>query len=281
MTNIGSRGENLFVPRERGSLPRILLLDFDDSYKEFLESENYSVYAGRSGFAQTPFHIPIHESEVEMIFWDTSNLNADGKFCVESKIYDYSSGTAHIRSSITDTLAKYCSRIEEKGGFVVFFLGDAIPALNLLTSILQHKIIFKRRNTTTLNLSKHEKDDVWYEFYSRFIKEENIKFSIEINDSFVPYFEDEDSNVFAVSYRSFAIIPRIEEKRKRDALIFLLQEVLPSFCEGEDIFPDKYYYRWANGDLYLPSEVQKLRKREAEIRKQYEEQTKKKKHRKG
>jgi len=273
---------NSFVPRERGPQPRILLLDFDESYKTFLEDENYSVYLGSSGFSQDTLDIPIHESEVEIMLWDTSNLR-------ENPISDTLDATRQQHQVYIEKvrrLGNYFRRIKGKCGFVGVFLGNLYPMSNsFLPEISGYSFSFGERKTSTMDLNRHEEDDVWYEFYSRFIKEENIRFSISqkkvYNISpyparesyyFAHYFEDEDGNFFAVNYDYFAIIPQIEDNKKKDALRFLLQDVLPFFCEGDDIFPDKYYYLWANKDVYLPSKVQKLRKNEKEIIEQHQQQ---------
>jgi hypothetical protein len=72
-------------------------------------------------------------------------------------------------------------------------------------------------------------------------------------------FHDEDDNWYAVRYNHFAIIPKIEADRKKEAITLLLQDILPFICAGNEIFPDKYYYRWANSNEYLPLRVLELK----------------------
>lgn len=156
---------------------------------------------------------------------------------------------------------EYFEKVAEKKGFVGIFLGNHIPTpLIELQDLLNSSFSFKERKTSTLYLNQHKSDDVWFDFYKRFIKKENVHFAIDWTDNlvgFIDYFEDEDSNIHAVTYRHFAIIPKIEDKQS--ALTYLMQDVLPHHCMGDKIFPDKYYYRWANSEQYLPTKVQKLR----------------------
>ena len=292
-----SKIANSFIPRERVPLPRILLLDFAECYKDFLESENYSVYLGSSGLSGKPPDIPIHESEVEIIFWDASNLQGNLEELSETLVmcpYRFKGTSDEIAiANDAKNIKTYFEKIKRKGGFLGAFLGNVNPAI--LSPAIGSDYYFKERKTSTMRLNKYKEDDAWYEFYKRFIKEENIKFSIHSfgrshrlsaefrsadesvdenveSDNFVYYFHDENYNNFAVIYGYFAIIPQIEDNRKEETLIFLLQDVLPYFCKGSEIFPDKYYFRWANKDFYLPSKVQKLRKNEKEIIEQHQQQ---------
>ena len=242
MTATSSKENISFIPRERGSLPRILLLDFDDSYREFLEDENYSVYLGGSGFSDVPLYMPIHQSEIEIIFWDAGNLSEDRQITTQSGHHNYSYNQGKLYMTAFYDLKRYFSRVKGKGGFVGVFLGDVInEPLNSLSDLLGRNFAFHKRNTATIDLHQHEDDDVWYEFYRRFNREENIRFSIEWSDNlvnFVSYFEDEDSNVFAVSYDYFAIIPKIEDKKKKRGSEVSITGCTPRFLRGTGYFPE-------------------------------------------
>lgn len=252
-----------FIPKEIGVLPRVLLLDFDEADAAYLRDLGYEIIEGQSGFSNKRLKIPRHESEIEIIFWNTANIRNDNQVTVFDSGSGYDLNTSLGRQtakSFAEVIKKYFERIAEKNGFVGIFLDDTISIpVKEVGSLLNSNFSFKRRNTTTLYLNQHKENDVWFDFYKRFVKKENVNFAIDWNDNlvgFTRYFEDEDENIHAVTYRHFAIIPKIEDKQS--ALTYLLQDVLPHHCDGENIFPDKYYYRWANNTQYLPPEVKRL-----------------------
>ncbi len=253
-----------FIPKEIGVLPRILLIDFTEDDASHLRELGYEVIEGNSGFSNRRLKIPKHESEIEVIFWNTANLRNDNQVTTTDTGSGYNMSTHLGREAATSfigVLKKYFERVADKKGFVGIFLDERIPApLKELPELLNSDFSFKARNTSTLYLNQHKENDVWFDFYKRFVKKENVHFAIDWTDNmvgFTNYFEDEDNNIHAVSYRHFAIIPKVEDKKS--ALTYLLQDVLPYCCKGENIFPDKYYYRWANNDQYLPPKVQELR----------------------
>ena len=262
---------NSFIPKEKGSMPRILLLDFDDQTRQYLEDEGYEVYLGHTGFKKLPFSYPKHESEIEVVLWDTRNFRTDNKIATRSGdefTSDVYTGNK-VYTAVINTLKECFERMRSKGGFVGILLGNGVnvpEAIVDLPKLLGRKFSFGRRYTTTLVLNGI--DDIWHDFYKRYIVQNDIKFYIDWNDNLVNferYFEDEDKNIYAVSYDHFAIIPKIDDARLKDALSFMLQSVLPVFCVGTDIFPDKYYYRWANNDQYLPPIVSRLKKDNQQI----------------
>jgi hypothetical protein len=265
---------NSFIPKERGSLPRILLLDFKDEDVEFLVDMGYEAIGGHTGFSDKKFYIPRHESEIEIIFWDISNLRKD-----ESITFYDNGGGLDLHTSlglkkgaeILGVIKDYFTRMQDKGGFVGIFLGFDIsrPIIKNLSDFLNSNFSFKFRTTSTLYLNKSGNEDIWLNFFNRFIQEENVLFAIDWQDNLVNfnrYLEDEDNNIHAVAYRHFAIIPKIENKK--NALKYLLQDVLPYFCNGKEIFPDKYYYHWANSDKYLPPIIERLKFEIEEIKTQ-------------
>jgi hypothetical protein len=255
--------KDAFVPKELGSLPRILLLDFKDEYVPYLADSGYSAFAGHSGLGPKPFRLPKHESEIEIILWDTSNLqNRKIRMDKQDVVLDSPNGR-RLLTQIAERLASYCNRVGGKGGFVGVFLGDSeTPATkHLLSDILGTGLSFSRRRTSTMALHRLSDDDPWFELLRRFVSEKNIHYAITVYDPFtaVRYFHDEDNNWYAVKYKHFAVIPKIEPDRKKEAITFLLQDVLPFVCTGDEIFPDKYYYRWENSNDYLPLNVLELK----------------------
>jgi hypothetical protein len=259
-------GQNAFVPKERGSLPRILLLDFEERYAQHLADIGYSVIAGYSGLGSKPFRLSKHESEIEIILWDTSALQNEKVVTSKGETNLDTISGQRLLAQITEALASYCKRIGSKGGFVAIFLGDSeTPVTQNLTNILGEGLSLSRRRTSTMQLVPQLDDDPWFEFLKRFVSETNVRYSISCNHYVLRYFHDEDDNWYAIKCNHFALIPKIEPDRKKEAMTFLLQDVLPFACSGEEIFPDKYYYRWANSHEYLPPKVVELKQKNDEI----------------
>ena len=261
-----------FIPREKEVLPRILLLDFSDEIAQSLADKGYSVFQGSTGLGASPFKLPKHESEIEIIFWDTSTLRDDQNILtVGSGLLAI--GTAHgarVFEDIKKVLTRYFARIGNKGGFNGIFLNERQNnmANMILSDVLGVDFRFVVRRTDTLDLEPHSDEDVWYEFFKRFVLEGDITYSIDWNSNYMGlkrYFTDEDDKWYALYFHHIALIPKIADEKKEDALTFLLQDVLPSICDGDDIFPDKYYYRWTNKTEYLPPRVQELKNENARI----------------
>lgn len=256
--------EQSFVPRERTALPRILLIDYTDNDAQSLIDAGYTIYRGFSGLSGTPYQLPCHESELEIIFWDTRNHLNDNRLLVgEAEHIINSPHGQEIMQKIDVVLSNYAERMCEKGGFFAVFMSNQQSAAvnHRLPDILNKDFSLFRRVTTTLNLISKRGEDVWCEFFKRHIQEEDIVYGIDWHGNFVglgQYFTDEDGNWFAVKQGHTALIPVIRDNRMSDAVKFLLQEVLPRCCRGETVFPDKYFYHWANGEKYLPPSAVEL-----------------------
>jgi hypothetical protein len=265
-----------FIPKENLPIPRILLLDFeDDELKDHLTEAGYTVSAGFSGFANTPFFIPEHHSELEIILWNTKNIRTDNQITTGNGDFDLSTTVGRdMIKRVFDILERYFERIRDKEGFVGIFLGDTIPSqvFDRLPRALNSEFDFGSRRTTTLTLKKNDKDP-WSVFFGKFIREQDIKFFINWEDNlvnFINYFEDEDEHIHAVAYRHFAIIPKIDNEKEIEAVTAMLQEVLP--LEYPKIFPLQYYFLWANTDKYQTSELTKLLVEKEQIVQEYKVQ---------
>lgn len=264
------RTKDAFVPKEKAKLPRILLIDFAQAHADKLISAGYTVVMGNSGFTDLPFSIPSHPSEIEIIFWDTSELRKDKHFVTKGSTYDTDSAVGRSAyKTFTSRLSGYFEAVREKDGFIGLILGVSLsPTHTDLSRIIGHDFSFGARTTTTLELEPEDDDDAWFVFFKRYIAEKNIRFSIDWSGNLVglgQYFSDENDDWYAIEYGNFSIIPHIEEDKKGEALISLLQDVLPHSC-GKDIFPDKYFYFWANKDKYFPTKVQVLKAENLRIR---------------
>jgi len=126
-----------------------------------------------------------------------------------------------IVNNIVGYLSSYSERMRNKGCFVGVFLGDTLSeSIKVLDRILDKDFELLGRYTPSLTLNKCNEDDIWFDFYKRFVKEENVRFLVHWSDNlfgFNRYFEDEDDNVHAVACGHFAIIPKVEDARKKDA----------------------------------------------------------------
>src|SRR5262249_34904546 len=161
---------------------------------------------------EKPFVLPKHESEIELVLWDTSNLPALGQMRTADREDGVNSpmGRHHLDQAVGH-IKRYCERVRSKGGFVGIFMGDvqATTANSLLSDMLGVDFSFFTRRTTTLELSPTVKEDIWYEFFKRFVSGENIRYGISWNDNYVSlqrYFNDEDDNWHALYFHKSALI---------------------------------------------------------------------------
>jgi hypothetical protein len=267
--------KNSFIPIERGALPRILLLDCDEKIYKHLSSLGYNVVIGSSGFCDLSFSIEKHESEIEGIIWDISKFNKENELIINNTIYSFNPNRKLNESIeiLLEILFKYFKKVKNKGGFISILMGDSLRgAYKFLPHLTNEGIEFKKRLTSTIQLNFDE-NDYWGDFFKRFIIEHDIKFNISLDGNQLlvkKYFEDEDKNFHAVVKRNLAIIPKISENKKQDAITFLLEEVLP-YYSNENIFPNQYKYLWTNEDEYKSSKYIELKKKNQQIINELEE----------
>jgi hypothetical protein len=180
--------KDAFVPKERGSLPRILMLDFEEDYVQHFTNIGYSVFAGHFGLGSKPFRLPKHESEIEIILWDTSALQRAQIITAAGSTRDLQSLQGQdFLTQTTELLARYCKRVGDKGGFVGVFLADSSSGIpNKLPDILGMGtgLCFSRRRTSTMKLHRLSDDDTWYELFKRFVSENNIHYAISLYDTY-------------------------------------------------------------------------------------------------
>ncbi len=262
-----------FVPKEKGLLPRVLLLDFDKNISgKILKESMFQVFEGKTGMVDGERLFPRDSSEVEIIFLDIGRW--EGKYFGSEegismgrttyKIYPTKiSPSDMLKISSKDTLTFFCQVIA-KGGSVVIFLGDTPPfGIVLFDEFLHSQVTniksldFYKRYTTSLNLEPYSDGDPYYNFFNRFIIDEDIKCYIKI-DVFkryrlLPYFIDEDSNYYAAVMDDRLIIsPKVRNLDK--AVIFLLQDVFPFVCK-ENIYPDLQRFKWLEDKLFTSPEI--------------------------
>jgi len=212
------------------------MLDFEEDYAQHFTDIGYSVFAGHSGLASKPFSLPRHESEIEIILWDTSIPLKEQIVTADDKALDlHSLQGQEFLTQVAEILARYCKRVRDKGGFVGIFLGDLkTEVTKRLSIILGTGLSLNPRVTSTMKLHARSDNDPWYEFFKRFVLDKNIRYAIRLFDAYTTarYFHDEDKNWYAVTSRHFALIPKIEPDRKKEAITLLLQDVLPFVCTG-------------------------------------------------
>lgn len=266
-----------FIPKERGSLPRVLLLDCSKDAFAAVKECGFQVFRGRSGFVDGQRELPRDSSEIDIVFWDTDNF-----------IRDYLDGKFRIDSSKNDnlvlsdkTMNDYFSQIKRKGGFVVVFLGSEI-CLHIYERIiplylgLDSGFTLYSRHTHEINLisSEHKEEDVFCRFFSRYIKDGDLKFRIVWHSNLVGtnfYFKDSDNNHYAAVKSDFMISPK--PTNFPQGVVFLLQEVLPNICSTE-VYPDLHQYKWLEDDYYKPTEIRNIAKNIEQYKKECDQETK-------
>ncbi len=272
--------EKEFIPKERGSLPRVLLLDFDKRVADKISKESkFQVFEGKTGMVDGERLFPRDSSEVEIIFLDIGKWNGKyiGKLgytpmgicptCYVSPAKISPLDTLQISSK--DTKA-FFSQVMARGGSIVIFLGDIAPLVNVLVTdfLLSEEtnisgLVCPNRYATSLKLEPCFDEDLYYKFFQRFIIDKDIKYYIQIDVfkqyKLLPYFIDEDSNCYAVVMNKRLIIsPKIKDLDK--AVLFLLQDVFPFVCE-EKIYPDLQRFKWLEDKLYTFPEITEQEKR--------------------
>ena len=267
-----------FIPKERGSLPRVLLLDFDKKVSEKISKESkFQIFEGKTGMVDGERLFPRDSSEIEIIFLDIGRW--DGKYITEkygmpgssyhvapTKISDFD--TLKISSKNTRT---FFSQVIAKGGSIVIFLGDAAHFAEVLVyDFLCSKelnignLIFSKRYATSLKLEPYTDEDFYCKFFKRFVMDEDIKYYIEITafakkDIGLWYFKDEDGNGYAIVANNRLIIsPKVRHLDK--AVLSLLQDVFPFVCK-ENIYPDLQRFKWLENKLYVFPEITEQEKR--------------------
>lgn len=263
-----------FIPKERGSLPRVLLLDFDKRIAEKTSKESkFQVFEGKTGMVDGERLFPRDSSEVEIIFldigrWEGKYFDSEGGISVGRALYKVRptkiSPSDILKISSKDTQT-FFAQVMAKGGSVVIFLGDTPPfSIVLFDEFLYSKetnirsLDFDERYTTSLELSPCFDGDPYYNFFKRFIMDEDIKYYITMDIfnrylSLFPYFIDEDKKAYAVVINKRLIIsPKIRDLDK--AVLFLLQDVFPFVCE-ENIYPDLHRFKWLEDKLYTFPEI--------------------------
>lgn len=291
MLNKSNDKKNIFIPKEQGSLPRILLLDFNDETEEVLRDDKFQVFSGTSGYKNGKREFPRDSSEIEIVFWDLSRCD----FIKYREGNPHESLMAVHMGPIRDgtpiiptekdllrksgkTTEKYFDQIEKRGGFICLFLGDGYVNTDKVARFLGYRDgLFSLSQRYNHRVELKKEDDIFYEYFSRFFEEDKIKKIISWRSNFVEtkfYFEDEDNNHYAVfAWNRMLITPFPNNLTK--SILFLLQEILPNIC-SEDIYPDLHKYKWLQDVKrggFENSEISKVR---SEIIKLESEFTKKK-----
>lgn len=266
-----------FIPKERGSLPRVLLLDFDKSAADKISKEsNLQVFEGKTGMVDGERLFPRDSSEIEIIFLDTAKW--DSKYSVKGgNPFEPTYEVRPTKISSLDTLQvslktteEFFTQVMRKGGAIVIFLGDAEPLgvlkdeLLCLSEANLDGLSFSKRYATSLSLEPLFTRDMFYNFFQRFVNDKDIKYCVNLRLARAPaqrlrYFIDEDDNYHAaVMNGRFIISPKARDLE--GAVLFLLQDVFPFVCE-EKIYPDLQRFKWLEDKLYTFPEITKQEKR--------------------
>jgi len=197
--------EEKFIPQERGSLPRVLLLDFNPKVKEELEKSKFQIFEGKSGFVDGIQNFLRDSSEIEIIFWDISACNFDNYEEIDwnrlrNKLFQPPQNS--IKSSENDTiqiskksLYDYFKQIRKKGGFIGVFLGneyidrDSSEKLSLILGLSDfpcrkarafstYGFYLSNRYAQNITLNKKTEYDLFYNFFNRFVHYDDLKFII-------------------------------------------------------------------------------------------------------
>lgn len=259
MTHQAKNEKCLFIPKEQGSLPRVLLLDFEDKTEEVLRDNKFQVFSGMSGFKNGKREFPRDSSEIEIVFWNLSGCD----FIKYREGHPHESlmavHTGPIRDGTPITVTendiskksgksteKYFDQIEKRGGAICLFLGEGFVNTDKVARFLgYHEGLFSLSQRYNHRIELEKEDDIFYEFFNRFFDEDKIKKIISWRSNFVGvkfYFNDEDNNHYAVfAWNRILIAP--PPNNLTTAVLYLLQEILPNICSA-DIYPDLHKYRW-------------------------------------
>jgi len=253
-----------FVPKEKGSLPRVLLLDFNDDTEKILKENNFQVFSGMSGFTNGKRKFPRDSSEIDIVFWDLSECDFrtfEGSDRNRLPIYaqDNADNIKFIKIGISPTIddilsragkttENYFDQIREKGGFICVFLGDRDVNVIEVSKFLGFDILFTLKKRYSHRVKLDKTSDIFNNFFKRFINEEKInqviKWECNKRDTSF-YFTDEDENSYAVvAWEEILVCPK--PSNLTNATIYLLQEILPNIC-SEEIYPDLHKYKWIQG----------------------------------
>ena len=269
-----------FIPKERGLLPRVLLLDFDKGVTDKISQKSkFQVFEGKTGMVDGERLFPRDSSEIEIIFlyigkWNKKCIYQVG-YNIEKNRPNFTVGPEKI--SPLDTLqisskdtTRFFSQVMTRGGSIVIFLGDSEPFTDVLLDdfLLSREtnisgLVLFKRYATSLELKPLFDGDFYYKFFDRFVKDKDIKYYINI-DAFKqyglqPYFQDEDSNCYAVVMNKRLIIsPKVKDLDK--AVLFMLQDVFPFVCV-ENIYPDLHRFKWLEDKLYTFPEITEQEKK--------------------
>lgn len=250
-----------FIPKEKGSLPRVLLLDFDekDKTEEVLMNNKFQVFSGMSGFKNGKREFTRDSSEIEIVFWDLSGCDFvkyedDGRGNIMGIYAEANTRNTKISSTKENILrvsgkstGDYFKQIRSKNGFICIFLGDKYIDNRKVANFLgfyNGLFSLKPRYNNRIEFDSSQ-EDVFYEFFSRFFDEDKIKRIINWESNFVStkfYFNDEDDNRYAVfAWDEILIAP--SPSNLTNAVLYLVQEILPNIC-SVDIYPDLHKYKW-------------------------------------
>lgn len=254
-----------FISSEKIPKPRILLLDFDDEVKNDLETNGFFVTCGQSGFSGKKQNLPVHPSEVEIVFWNFSKLSSiDG--------LDHYSDSYRIHYiSYPKNLRPYFDYLKSKHGPVVFFLGQNNDSVNPISSLMGLEFTVSPRETTTI--FPVDQDTPIGLSLNRFVREENITHSVYWQGNLINYekfFLDEARNHF-VGYveNEILILPHIANKS--EAMLCLLQDVFPTTC-SDSVYPTRNTFKWLEEEeFYVPAVKDKLKDKEKIVEKFQEE----------
>jgi hypothetical protein len=283
-----------FIPKERGSLPRVLLLDFDKKVSEKISEESkFQIFEGKTGMVDGERLFPRDSSEIEIIFLDIGKW--DGKYITEdygSPFKSYHVDPREISDLDTLKISKkdtktFFSQVIMKGGCIVIFLGDTTHLADVLVNdflcskeLNIYNLSLHKRYSTSIKLKPHSDEDFYYNFFNRFIADDDIKYYIDIvainkKNIGLWYFKDEHDNGYAVvatgvkpggTTGRLIISPKIKHLDK--AVLSLLQDVFPVACD-ENIYPDLQSFKWLQGEVYVFPEVIEQDKRIEVLTKEY------------
>jgi len=198
-----NKREENFIPKERGSLPRVLLLDFASDVIENLKESKFQVFEGKSGFVDGIQNFPIDSSEIEIIFWDISNcqfnkfiesqgMEPEDRLSIPPEDYMSNSETDVIHIS-KKSLYDYFKQVRTKEGFIGIFFGEyEIYDTKKLSGILGLEDFsvynggfatfgfdLEERYCQRIELQRM-KDDFFYNFFNRFFQnDKDLKFAIK------------------------------------------------------------------------------------------------------
>lgn len=237
---------------QTSSRPRVLLLDFGAEDAQAVAETGHDVACGRSGFAGGHRRFPVAPTEVDLLFWDASEINTaeDG----EGDGHKVAPDCRTHRARTVD----YPQYVYHRGGCVVVFLGSAHITPFILHSITGIRLKLAPAPGDPGQLRVPRTAHPLAPLLARTLERTRAGVQIEANGlpGAVTLLEDEGERIYALQS---APLP---EKCAAGGLILLpampphgeivrllLREYLPAICPP-DLFPAARDAVWLQKERY-------------------------------